>query len=212
MDVRLDVTYGSSWPSQAKRPIFKVKRFSEKLNPPFYRFSCAIFRGFFGYPKFGPHFCKNFTWTSAKTLPMGPVCPYGENDSFWVKTTPGAGKPPILPFFMCYSSPSFLVIWNSDFIFAKILPGRPLRPFLWSQLALKVKTAHFQGQTISGSGKPHILPIFVCYSQWICWWSGFRPHFCQNFTWTSYKIFPIDPVGLQGQNDLFSMSNEPRSR
>ncbi|KAG5568908.1 hypothetical protein H5410_064071 [Solanum commersonii] len=42
----------------------------------------------------------------------------------------------------------FLVIQNSHLIFAKILPGRPFIPYLWSQLALTAKTAHCQGQTI----------------------------------------------------------------
>jgi len=84
--------------------------------------------------------------------------------NFIGQTSPEAGKPPILPIFMCYSSPSFLVIWNFDLIFAKILSGRPLRPYLWSQLALMAKTTHFQGQTISRAGKPPILPIFMCYS------------------------------------------------
>jgi len=63
----------------------------------------------------------------------------------------------------------FLVIQNYDVIFAKILPGRPLRPYLRSQLALTAKTAPFQGQTIPGAGKPPILPIFVCYSPCIFW-------------------------------------------
>jgi len=120
---------------------------------------------------------QNFDLIFAKILRGRPLRPYlwglfaltAKTAHFKGQTIPRDGKPPLLPIFICYSSPSFLVIWNSDFIFAKILPGRPLRPFLWSQLALKVKTAHFQGQTISGSGKPHILPIFVCYSQWICW-------------------------------------------
>ena len=58
----------------------------------------------------------------------------------------------------------FLVIWNSDIILAKVLPRRPLRPYIWSQLALTAKPAHFQGQTIPRAGKPHPLPIFMCYS------------------------------------------------
>jgi len=52
---------------------------------------------------------------------------------------------------------------NSDLIFAKILPGRSLRPYLWSPFALMARMAHFQGQTSPRGGKPSILTIFVCY-------------------------------------------------
>ncbi|KAG5593564.1 hypothetical protein H5410_044078 [Solanum commersonii] len=57
MNVRLDLSYGESWPSQPKRLIFKVKRTPEQVkrapeqvNPPFCRFSCTIVHGFFGDP------------------------------------------------------------------------------------------------------------------------------------------------------------------
>ncbi|KAG5568919.1 hypothetical protein H5410_064082 [Solanum commersonii] len=56
-----------------------------------------------------------------------------------------------------------------DLIFANILPGLPLRLYLWSQLALKAKKAHCQGQTIPESAKPTNLPIFECYSPSIFW-------------------------------------------
>jgi len=52
----------------------------------------------------------------------------------------------------------FFVIRNSNLIFANILPGRPLRPYLWSKLVLMAKTTHFQGQTIPEVGKP---PFFA---------------------------------------------------
>ncbi|KAG5568901.1 hypothetical protein H5410_064064 [Solanum commersonii] len=51
-------------------------------KPPFCRFSCAIFHGFFGDLEFQPHFCKNFTWTSVKTLPMKPIDPNGQNTQY----------------------------------------------------------------------------------------------------------------------------------
>ncbi|KAG5582387.1 hypothetical protein H5410_053014 [Solanum commersonii] len=47
---------------------------------------------------------------------MQPVGPDSQNDPFSRSNNPGAGKPPILPIFVCYNSPSFLVIWNSDVI------------------------------------------------------------------------------------------------
>ncbi|KAG5574362.1 hypothetical protein H5410_054496 [Solanum commersonii] len=77
------------------------------------------------------------------------------------QTSPGANKPLIFPIFLCYSSPSFLVIWNSNLIFTKNFHGRPLRPQLWSQLALTTKTTHFLGQRIPGAGKAPILMIFL---------------------------------------------------
>jgi len=58
----------------------------------------------------------------------------------------------------------FLVIHNADLIFVDILHVRPLRPLLWSQLALTAKTTHFEGQTSPRAGKPLILPIFMCYN------------------------------------------------
>ncbi|KAG5569112.1 hypothetical protein H5410_058878 [Solanum commersonii] len=40
----------------------------------------------------------------------------------------------------------------------------------------------------------------------------FRRHFCQKISWTSVKTLVVEPVGLDGQNDPFSRSNEPQSR
>ncbi|KAG5568910.1 hypothetical protein H5410_064073 [Solanum commersonii] len=82
---------------------------------------------------------------------------------------------------------------NSDLIFAKILLERPLRPYLWSQLALKAKTAHFQVHGIFG-------------------YPDFRPNFFQNLTWTSVKTLSIEPIGSHGQNGSFSRLNDPQSR
>jgi len=120
---------------------------------------------------------QNFDLIFAKILRGRPLRPYlwglfaltAKTAHFKGQTIPRDGKPPLLPIFICYSSPSFLVIWNSDFIFAKILPGRPLRPFLWSQLAFTAKTPHFQGQMNPEASKPTILPILMCYSPCIFW-------------------------------------------
>ncbi|KAG5568922.1 hypothetical protein H5410_064085, partial [Solanum commersonii] len=157
-----------SWPSQPKRPIFKVKRSQEQVNPSFCRYSCTIGHGFFGDPEFRPHIFQNFTSTSVKTLPMESVGPHDQKGPF---------------------------SWLND-----PKNRRPLRPYLWSQLAITAKTTHFLDQTIPRAvheffGEPKI-----------------RPHFCHNITWTSVKFLPMDLVGPHVQNDPFSRLNNPRNR
>ncbi|KAG5612762.1 hypothetical protein H5410_024043 [Solanum commersonii] len=80
---------------------------------------------------------------------MESVGPHGQNDPFSRSNNPEAGKPPILSIFVCYSSPSFLVIQNFDIIFAEIFhghlsygvscPSRPKRP------TFKIKRSPKQG-------------------------------------------------------------------
>ncbi|KAG5598312.1 hypothetical protein H5410_029682 [Solanum commersonii] len=125
----VDLTYGPSWPSRPKRPIFKVKR----------------------SPK---------------------------------------------------QSMEFLMIQTSDLIFANILPGRPLRPYLWNQLALTAKMAHFQGQMIPGAD--------LTYGA--SWPSRPKRPICKpKRPILKVKRSPEQPVGPHGQNDPFSRSNDPRS-
>ncbi|KAG5608030.1 hypothetical protein H5410_019311 [Solanum commersonii] len=127
-------------------PLFKVKRVPEQVNPPFYQFSCAIIHGLFDDPEFRPYFCKNFSWTSVKTLARSKLPLTAKPAHFQGQTIPGVGsqlaktahfqgqtsrrigRPPILLIFMCYCPPSILVIWNLDLIFVKIFRERPLRP------------------------------------------------------------------------------------
>ncbi|KAG5569188.1 hypothetical protein H5410_058954 [Solanum commersonii] len=73
MDVRQDLNYGAYWFRRANRTIFKVKRASERVNPPVCQFSCAIVNGCFGDPDFQRYFCQNFSWTSVTTLAIEPV-------------------------------------------------------------------------------------------------------------------------------------------
>ncbi|KAG5569107.1 hypothetical protein H5410_058873 [Solanum commersonii] len=228
-----DLKYGASWPSWPNRPIFKVKRSPEKVNPPFCRYSCDIVHEIFGDLEFLPHFCHNLTWTSVKTisielvgthsqndpfsrsndprsrtLPMDLVRPNGQNGPFsrskisGANLTYGANWPsrPKWPILRVKRSPEksmgFLVIHNFDLIFAIILPGRPLKPYLWSQLALTAITAHFKSKMILEAvhgifGDPE-----------------FRLHFYQNFTWTSIKTLPMVPVDPQCQNGPFSKLND----
>ncbi|KAG5574357.1 hypothetical protein H5410_054491 [Solanum commersonii] len=187
-----ELTYGASWPSPPKHPIFKVKRFPKQ--------------------------------TSVKTLSIEPVGPHGQNVPFsrsndprsrlylWSQLALTAKRAHFQGQTICrpvvhgiFGDPKF------DLIFAKILPGRPLRPYLLSQLALTAKTSHFQGQTIPGVGKPPFYQFSCAIVHGIFGDLEFRPHFCQNFTWTSVKTLPIDLVGPHDQNNPFSRSNDPQS-
>ncbi|KAG5593562.1 hypothetical protein H5410_044076 [Solanum commersonii] len=225
-NLRADLSYGACWPSQPKRPIFKVKRTPEKINPHFACFLVLYFTIFFGDPKFWPYFSQNFTRTSVNTLAIEPVCPHCQNGPFSRSNKPPSNSQSLLVIrnfdhilpknFMdvrkdlsygairpsqkkwlifkvkrsSEQSIDFLVIKNYDLIFAKNLHGCPLRPYLSSQLSLMAKTAYLQGQTNPGS--------------------EFRPHFCQNFTWTSVKTLAIEPIGPHGKNGQFSRSYEPQ--
>jgi len=119
----------------------------------------------------------NYDLVFAKIILGRPLRPYlcsqlaltANTIHFQCQTSPRAGKPPILPIFVCYRSTSFLVIKNSDLIFVKILPGRLLTPYLWCQFARTARMAHFQGQTSPTEGKPSILQIFVCNNPRFFW-------------------------------------------
>ncbi|KAG5582356.1 hypothetical protein H5410_052983 [Solanum commersonii] len=88
------------------------------------------------------------------------------------------------------SSPSFLEIQNYDVIFAEIFHRRSLQPWLCSQLASNSQNNPVQGQMIPGAGKPL---------------------FCRFLCITSIKILAMEPIGTDGQNGLFSRSNDPQS-
>ncbi|KAH0777467.1 hypothetical protein KY290_008878 [Solanum tuberosum] len=79
--------------------------------------------------------------------------------------------------------------------------GRPLRPYLWCQLDVTGKTAHFQGQMIPGNYEVIIAKILPGSPLRPYLWSQFaltakmthfqgqmipgaefRPHFCKSFT------------------------------
>ena len=71
-----------------------------------------------------------------------------------------AGKPFILPIFVWYSPPYFLVIWNSEFIFAKNLHEDSLRLYIWSWLVITAKKAHSHGRMSSEQLKHHYFADF----------------------------------------------------
>uniref|UniRef100_M1DQA9 Uncharacterized protein n=1 Tax=Solanum tuberosum TaxID=4113 RepID=M1DQA9_SOLTU len=99
-----------------------------------------------------------------------------------------AGKPPILPIFVCYSPRDLLVTWNSDVIFVKNLLGPPLRPYKWSQLVTTAKTVHIPGQTTLEAG-------------------------CDDGQNGPFSRSNEPRIRVcHGQNGPFSRSNEPRIR
>ncbi|KAG5613700.1 hypothetical protein H5410_013524 [Solanum commersonii] len=157
----------------------------------------GVVHEFFGDPEFHPHFYQNVTWTSVKSFSMEPVGPHGQNGLFSRSNDHRSRQTPnFANFYLTYGAswpsrpkwPIFKVIRNFDLIFPKILPGHPLRPYLWSQLALTAKTSHFQLK------------------------SPEQTSFLPNFTWTTVKTLPREPIDPHGQNAPFSRSNDLRSK
>ncbi|KAG5582358.1 hypothetical protein H5410_052985 [Solanum commersonii] len=126
-------------------------------------------------------------------LAIDPVGTNGQNGLFSRSNEPRS------------SSPSFLVIQNSEVIFAEIFHRRSLRPVLWSQFALTAKTAHFHGQTIPGVDLRY--ELVGPDSKNVPFSSSNDPR-CR----TSIKTLNMEPVCSNGQNDPYSRSNKPWSR
>ncbi|KAG5582379.1 hypothetical protein H5410_053006 [Solanum commersonii] len=138
---------------------------------------------------------------------------------FQGRAIPRVGKPLILSTFVCYSSPSFLVIWKFDVILAKIflaavrtLAMEPFGPYgqndLFSRskdprssspsilviqnfdtLAMESVSPDGQSGPFSRSNEPR---------------SKIRRLFYQNFSWMCIKTIAMEPVGPDGLNDPFS--------
>ncbi|KAG5578677.1 hypothetical protein H5410_049304 [Solanum commersonii] len=247
---RTDLTYRASWPSRPKRLIFKVKSSKSRLTRHFadlrsmkflvIQNSDLIFAKILPGRPLRPYQFSQFSLitkmahfqgeTIPGTLPIEPVGPHGQNDAFsrsnesWSSygaSWPSRPKGPIFkvkqsaeqtsvrtlpmepvgPYRQrpIFQGMKFLVIRNSDLILPKILPRHPLRPYLWRQL-------------IPRAGKPPFYQFSCAIVYGIFGDSEFRPHFCQNFTCTSIKTLPMEPVGPNDQNDQFSRLKDPRSR
>jgi len=106
----------------------------------------------------------------------------------------------------------FLVIWNSDIIFAKNFRVRPWRPLLWSQLAFTAKTSHFKGQMCPEQETPQFCRFSSAIVHGLFGDLEFRHNFCQNLSWTSVKTLDMDPISPRGQNVPFCRSNVTQSR
>ncbi|KAG5593557.1 hypothetical protein H5410_044071 [Solanum commersonii] len=124
--VKQVLKYGYSWPSWPKRPIFKAKRASEQVNPIFYQFSCAVVHEFFGDLELQPHFCQKFSWTSLNTLAKESVGLQGQNG----------------PFFRSNKPQSRLNLWFTDF-------RTPVKT-----LGMEPIGSHGQNNLFSGSNEP----------------------------------------------------------
>lgn len=109
-------------------------------------------------------------------------------------------------------SPSLLVMWNSNFINAKILHGNLLRPWLCNRLALKTMLTNFLGQRCREAQVPFIFPIIVCYSSLaMLVIQIFDLKNYSNFLWTSIKTFAVNRIECHDHADPFSWLNDHQS-
>ncbi|KAG5607811.1 hypothetical protein H5410_029303 [Solanum commersonii] len=67
-----------------------------------------------------PHFADSRLWSKLVTT--------AKTSNLHGQTTPGVGKPLILPIFVCYIPRYFIKTHNSDVFFSKNLYGPHLRP------------------------------------------------------------------------------------
>ncbi|KAG5576401.1 hypothetical protein H5410_056535 [Solanum commersonii] len=86
---------------------------------PFSRSNRPWILGSFGDPDFRRYFFQNFSWTFVKTLYMELDGPDRHTAQFQGQTNPGAGKPHVLPTFVCHIVHGSLADLDFDVIFAK---------------------------------------------------------------------------------------------
>ncbi|KAG5576458.1 hypothetical protein H5410_056592 [Solanum commersonii] len=85
----------------------------------------------------------------------------GKLGHFQSQKSPRAGKPPILPIFVCYSP---WIFGSSRFqtpFFLKFFMDVRQETYLCSQLVPTGKPAHCQGKRIPGVGKPTSMDLLV---------------------------------------------------
>ncbi|KAG5582359.1 hypothetical protein H5410_052986 [Solanum commersonii] len=103
-----------------------------------------------------------------QTLGMEPVDPDGQLAHFQGQNEPRS------------CSPSFLVIQNSNVLFAEIFHKRPI-------LDMEHVGTDVQNDPFSRSNEPR----------------------SRNFSWTSFKTLVMDPIVLDDKKGPFSSSNDP---
>ncbi|KAG5578678.1 hypothetical protein H5410_049305 [Solanum commersonii] len=153
---REDLRYGASWTPRPKRPIYKVKRASEKITT------------FYGDVEFRSHFGQKHAWNFVKTLAMDPVSRHGENNPFTRSNDPQSSDPEFRRH-LCQK-----LTWTS----VKTLDIDPVRrhnqkdTFTTSnepQSTVVPVWRHCKKDPFTSSNEPRegkslILPIFMCYS------------------------------------------------
>ena len=136
MDVHYDLIYEAGCSPQRNGPISRLNKPREGKPPILVDFRLLQSTIIFYDPKLWDHFRQKHAWTSIKTLSIQSVGHDSQNDPFSRSNESRAGKPQILPIFVCYSLPSFFMIWIFEIILIKNLHRRTLRPYLWSKLVI----------------------------------------------------------------------------
>jgi len=177
-----------------------VKCAPEQETPNFADFRVLIVNRLFGDLEFRHNFYQNFLWTSVKTIAIEPVNPHGQKVLFKRWNVPKSRKTPNSCRFSYVIIHGLLGDLDSDIIFAKIFCGRPLKPLLWSKLALTAKTSNFEDQICPGSGKPPFCQFSCAIVHGLFDDLEFQNNLNQNFSWTSIKTLAMEPVSPHGQN------------
>ncbi|KAG5582357.1 hypothetical protein H5410_052984 [Solanum commersonii] len=167
-------------------------------------------RSYDPWSKIPSHFLPNFSWTFGKILAMVQLALTSKTAHFQGQMNPGAAVELVdidsqNDLFSRSNEPrnspqSFLMIRNFDIIFAKKFYGHLFQTLAMEPVGLTTRMAHFQGQTSPKAGKPPFLPIFFIFKV------------KRSPEKTFIKISVMEPVGTDGQNGLFSRSNESQSR
>ncbi|KAG5576549.1 hypothetical protein H5410_056683 [Solanum commersonii] len=168
MVVRQDLRLGSDWSRWANRPIFKVIRSLEQVNPLFCSFLCAspwillssrISISFL--PKIFVEVRQDLSyragWFRQVNRPIVQSIDLLMIKIFYVyfaKIFMEVHQDLSYGFGWSRWSMDLLVIRIYDVIFAKVFCGHPSRHLLWSLLFSMGKPAHFQGQTIPRDRNP----------------------------------------------------------
>ena len=106
-DIRQDLAYASSWPSQQVRPILKVKRAPKRAYPSFRRFSCAIANHFLGDPNSDVKNANCFCGRLSRPCLCIRLALTARSTHLEGQTSPEASIPLISTIFVCYSKPCF---------------------------------------------------------------------------------------------------------
>ncbi|KAG5576398.1 hypothetical protein H5410_056532 [Solanum commersonii] len=105
VDILQDLSYGGDWSRWENRPIFKVKQSLERENRPIVKVKQAPER------IFDVFFVKIFCGRPSRPLLWSWFVQTGKPAHFHCQMIPGAGKPPSMPIFVCFSP--WKISWTS---------------------------------------------------------------------------------------------------